>query len=83
MKLAAVLDLLIGAGLAWMTYGLRGDLDSPDAWLAVGIGLLAALMLASGAALVAGATWGSRLGRASSLAACSSEEPRWFSAPCY
>ena len=67
MKLAAVLDLLIGAGLAWMTYGLRGDLDSPDAWLAVGIGLLAVLMLASGAALVAGADWGPRLGRASSL----------------
>jgi hypothetical protein len=68
MRIAgAVLDLLIGAGLAWMTYGLRGDLDSPDAWLAVGIGLLAALMLASGAALVAGAAWGPRLGRASSL----------------
>ena len=27
MKLAAVLDLLIGAGLAWLTYGLRGELD--------------------------------------------------------
>ena len=34
---------------------------------AVGIGLLAVLMLASGAALVAGAAWGPRLGRASSL----------------
>jgi drug/metabolite transporter (DMT)-like permease len=67
MKLAAVLDLLIGAGLAWMTYGWRGELDSPDAWLAVGIALLAALMLASGASLVAGADWGTRLARASSL----------------
>jgi hypothetical protein len=67
MKLAAVVDLLIGAGLAWLTYGLRGELDSPDAWLSVGIGLLATLMLASGAALVAGAAWAPRLGRASSL----------------
>ena len=67
MKLAAALDLLIGAALAWLTYELRGELDSPDAWLCVAIGLLAALMLASGAALVAGAAWGPRLGRASSL----------------
>jgi hypothetical protein len=67
MKLAAVLDLLIGGGLAWLTYGLRGALDSPDAWLVVGIGLLATLMLASGVALAAGVSWGPRLGRASSL----------------
>jgi hypothetical protein len=67
MKLAAVLDLLIGAGLAWFTYELRGELDSPDAWLAVGIGLLAALMLASGVALAARAAWGPRLGRSSGL----------------
>jgi hypothetical protein len=38
MKLAAVLDLLIGAGLAWVTYEQRGALGSPDAWLVVGIG---------------------------------------------
>ena len=67
MKLAAALDLLIGAGLAWFTYELRGELDSPDAWLAAGIGLLAALMLASGVSLAAGAAWGPRLSRASSL----------------
>ena len=67
MKLAAALDLLIGAVLAWFTYELRGELDSPDAWLAAGIGLLAALMLASGVSLAAGAAWGPRLSRASSL----------------
>jgi hypothetical protein len=67
MKLAAVLDLLIGVGLAWLTYELRGEFDSPDAWLAIGIGLLAGLMLLSSAALAAGAAWGPRLGRASSL----------------
>jgi hypothetical protein len=67
MKLAAALDLIIGAGLAWFTYELRGEFDSHDAWLALGIGLLAALMLASGAALAAGAAWGPRLGWASSL----------------
>jgi hypothetical protein len=66
MKLAAVLDLLIGAGLTWLTYELRGALGSPDAWLAVGIGLLAALMLLSGAALAARAGWGPRLGQVSS-----------------
>lgn len=65
MKLAAVLDLLIGAGLAWFTYQLRGELASPDAWLAVAIGLLAVLMLLSGGALAAGADWG-RLGQISS-----------------
>jgi hypothetical protein len=67
MKLAAVLDLLIGAGLAWLAVELRGALVSPDAWLAVGIVLLSALMLLSGAALAAGAAWGPLLGRASSL----------------
>ena len=67
MKFAAALDLIIGAGLAWFTYELRGELDSPDAWLVVGIGLLAALMLASGAGLTAGAAWGPRLGWATSL----------------
>jgi hypothetical protein len=67
MKFAAALDLIIGAGLAWFAYQLRGDVDSPDVWLAVGIGLLAALMLASGAALAAGAAWGPRLAWASSL----------------
>ena len=67
MKLAAAIDLLIGGALAWLTYELRGELDSPDAWLSLAIGLLAAPMLASGAALVTGATWGPRVGRASSL----------------
>lgn len=66
MKFAAVLDLLIGAGLAWLTYEVRGAFASPDAWLAVGIGLLSALMLLSSAALAAGAAWGPRLGQASS-----------------
>ena len=66
MKFAAVLDLLIGAGLAWLTYELRGAFASPDAWLAVGIGLLATLMLTSSAALGAGVAWGPRLGQASS-----------------
>jgi hypothetical protein len=68
MKLAAVFDLLIGAGLAWLTVALRGAFVSADAWLAIGIGLLAALMLLSGAGLAAGTAWGPRLGRASSLA---------------
>jgi hypothetical protein len=67
MKLAAVLDLLIGAGLAWLTYELRGEFDSPDAWLAICIGLLAALMMLAGLALTAGAEWGPRLGLASSV----------------
>jgi hypothetical protein len=67
MKLAAVLDLLLGAGLALLTFALRDALGTPDAWLAIGIGLIAALMLLSGAALAAGAAWGPRLGRASSL----------------
>jgi hypothetical protein len=66
VKLAAVLDLLIGAGLAWVTYEQRGALGSPDAWLVVGIGLLAALLLLSGAALAGGAGWGPRLGQVSS-----------------
>jgi len=68
MKLVAVSDVVIGAGLAWLTFALRGAFASADAWLAVGIGLLAALMLLSGAGLAAGAAWGPRLGRASSLA---------------
>jgi hypothetical protein len=67
MKLAAVLDLLIGGALAWLTYELRGELDSPDAWLSLAIGLLAALMLASGVAVAAGVSWGPRVGQASSL----------------
>jgi hypothetical protein len=67
VKLAATLDLLIGAGLAWFTYELRGALASSDALLVVGIGVLAALMLASGAALAARTAWGPRLGRTSSL----------------
>ena len=67
MKFAAVLDLLIGAGLAWLTYAQQGAFASADAWLAIGIGLLAGLMLLSGAALAAGAAWGPRLGRVSSL----------------
>jgi hypothetical protein len=67
MKRAAVLDLVIGAGLVWLTYGWRNDLDSPDSWLIIGIAVLAVLMLASGVALAVGAAWGLRLGRASTL----------------
>ncbi len=68
MKFASILDLLIGAGLAWSTYALREALDSPDAWLVVGMGVVAAFLLASGLAIAAGASWGPRLGRVSSLA---------------
>ncbi len=68
MKRAAVLDLLIGAALAGLTFQLRGELDSADAWLAVAIGLLAVMMLLSGVALAAGAKWGPRLGQVSTRA---------------
>jgi len=67
MKLVAALDLVIGAGLAWSAYALRDALASADAWLVVGIGLLAVVMLVSGGALAAGTTWGLRLGRAGAI----------------
>ena len=67
MKLAAILDLVIGAGMAWSAYALRDALASPDAWLAVGIGVLAVVMLVSGAALAMGTAWGPRLGQAGSI----------------